>query len=423
MSTAHADSLSALLQYLEPAADGWRAQWHDFDLRSAFQPVLSITHQRIVGYEALLRAHGPEGDPIGPADLFALHRRADAAELDKLARCLHMANFVEQKITSGWLFLNSLPGATPGSVVDRAMVDGMCAHFGFPQERVVIEVLEQRDFSSPDFVDSRPAAGGRRFLVALDDFGAGFSNFDRVWRYRPDIVKLDRSLVVRAAAMPDSAAFIEPLVSILHHAGTMVLAEGIETEHELMVLMQADVDFVQGFWFGQPQASIRDASAATPALVRSMWRRYGAHAQASAQRQSINLGELTRIMLHGAQAFVASGDMLDAAHAVFDKSNALRVAIVNEHGEQRWPSIAGPNAGPPGRLAPLFPDAHSNWSRREYFQRAISAPGRVAVTGPHYSLSDGELCHTAAIAVERDGHIYVLCVDFPHDMELGTRRV
>lgn len=419
MSNAEAPALATALAQLEPRAGGWAAQWHGCALESAFQPVLSITHQRIVGYEGLLRVTDADGEAIGPAELFARAPFDETRQLDELARCLHLANFVEQRIPTGWLFLNSLPRPTRTGWPAQSALDGLCQHFGFPHERVVIEVLEQRaGDEAASFLDDRPPPGSRDFLVALDDFGTGFSNFDRVWRYRPDIVKLDRSLVMRAARGENHVAFIVNLVSILHHAGTMVLAEGVETEAELMVLMRADVDLVQGFWFGQPRASVREASAGAPALANAMWQRYSDYQRSSEQREQVSVGELTQVMLRGARVLTAGGTLEAAAAAIFAHSKALRVFAADASGEQAAPSIAAPGVSPPARLAPLYPDTHSNWSRRDYFRRAIAAPGRVAAGGPHYSLNDGELCYTAAIALDFGGATHVLCADFPPDLSL-----
>ncbi|WP_321936761.1 EAL domain-containing protein [Paraburkholderia sp. J8-2] len=419
-SNAKAAAAASLLAQLQPRAAGWGAQWHarqhGYALDSAFQPVLSITHQRVVGYEALLRVTDESSHPVAPADLFASVEGAEAQQLDELARCLHLANFVAQGVETGWIFLNTLPRSARAADPAQAAIDGLCRHFDFPRERVVIEVLEQRggdEYSS--FVDERPPAGRRDFLVALDDFGAGFSNFDRVWRYRPDIVKLDRSLVTRATRGESHVAFISELVSILHHAGTMVLAEGVETESQLMVLMQADVDLVQGFWFGEPQASIPEAGAAAAALAQSMWRRFADYQRSTEIIEQVNFGALSHTMLCGARVLTGGGTLKAAAEAIFGDggSHAQRVFSADEHGEQHEPSIAMPGVGPPARLAPFYPDTDSNWSRREYFRRALAAPGRVAVMGPHYSLNDGELCYTAAIALDYGGATHVLCADFP----------
>jgi hypothetical protein len=88
------------------------------------------------------------------------------------------------------------------------------------------------------------------------------------------------------------------------------------------------------------------------------------------------------------------------------------VFLTDGQGEQTQPSVTAASVPPPPkRLAPLYSQTRSNWSRRAYFRHALAAPGRVAMMGPHYSLADAQECYTAAIAFERDG-MHVLCVDF-----------
>lgn len=97
---------------------------------------------------------------------------------------------------------------------------------------------------------------------------------------------------------------------------------------------------------------------------------------------------------------------------------ARRVFVTDEVGEQFLPSIGTqPHDRNPvaTRLAPLFPETHSNWSRRPYFQRAIAAPGRVALMGPHFSLTEGRDCYTAAVATLVHERLVVFCVDFVLD--------
>lgn len=407
-------TLTGLLQHMVLEETGWAAPWRTITLRSVFQPVVSITHQRVVGYEALLRAFDPIGHPISPAVLFSGTRStSDARALDRLARCLHVANFMEQRVDSGWLFLNTRPQVFETGWPQRPFIDELSQHFGLPQERVVIEVLEQPADDESAVASMLAASQPRDFLIAIDDFGTGFSNFDRVWRFRPDIVKLDRSLVARAGRRESDNALINHLITMLHQSGTMVLAEGVETEDELMTLMQADVDFVQGFWFGQPKPSIQAANARVPELIDQMWQRFNDYERTHTRYQRPEFEGFTEAVLNGAQIFTATGDLCQAAQPVFRIADARRVFVLNEHGEQTQPSITATDAPLPSpRLAPLFPDTRNNWSRRAYFKHALAAPGRVAMMGPHCSLTDGEDCYTAAVAVPRDGALNVFCVDF-----------
>lgn len=407
-------SLSSLLPHLVRDESGWTATWRALTLHSVFQPVLSVTHQCVVGYEALLRAFDPVGLPVSPEVLFSGTRSAaDARELDRIARCLHVANFMEQRVASGWLFLNTRPQVFETGWPQRTFIDELSAHFGLPQERIVIEVLEQPADDESAVASMLAASQPRDFLIAIDDFGTGFSNFDRVWRFRPDIVKLDRSLVARAGKREGDDSMIGHLIAMLHQSGTLVLAEGVETDEELMILMQADVDFVQGFWLGQPNGSIEAAVASVPAQIESMWGKFADYERAHARHKQLGFEGFAEAVTAAADAYRNTGDLDQAAQKVWHLSEARRVFITDEHGQQTQASVTAASVPLPElRLAPLTSSARSNWSRRAYLKHALAARGRVAMMGPHYSLADGDDCYTAALAFERDGKTHVLCVDF-----------
>ncbi|WP_297355123.1 EAL domain-containing protein [Paraburkholderia sp.] len=414
MPTVEELTLTGLLPHLVRDETGWTATWRALTLHSVFQPVLSITHQRIVGYEALLRAFDPVGLPVTPDVLFSGTRSAsEARELDRICRCLHVANFMEQNVPVGWLFLNTRPQVFETGWPQRAFIDELSAHFGLPQERIVIEVLEQPADDESAVASMLTASQPRDFLIAIDDFGTGFSNFDRVWRFRPDIVKLDRSLVARAGKRQGEESLIGHLIAMLHQSGTLVLAEGVETDDELMILMQADVDFVQGFWLGQPMGSVQAACERVPALIDSMWRKFADYERKYARHQRLGFEGFAEAVLAAAGSFAANGDLAQAAQFVFSIPEARRVFVTDAQGEQTSPSISAPSVPPPPeRLAPLLATTRSNWSRRAYFKHALAAPGRVAMMGPHYSLIDGEDCYTAAVTLEHNGQTTILCVDF-----------
>lgn len=408
-------TLAGILPHLVRDDAGWRIAYQGITLRSAFQPVISITHKRIVGYEALLRATDATGQAIAPDELFArAESLGSALALERLARCVHFANFAEQKVETGWLFVNALPRLFRTGWPYRAFIDELCDHFGLPHARIVMEMIEQPATDETLFERTVETLRERDLLIAIDDFGTGFSNFDRIWSVRPDIVKLDRSLVARIAAPGIDDQFAAHLVSMLHRAGTMVLGEGVESEGELLTLMEADVDFVQGFWLGQPHASVSEAGAAVPALIDSMWQRFRSQTEAAPGRP-VAYANFEETVLVGARVYEATGDLALAAQRAFRMPFVRRVFVVDGHGEQEQPSVALDEHPPPARLAPLFPDTHSNWSRRAYFKGALAAPGRVAVMGPHYSLTEGKDCYTAAVTVEADGQVNVFCVDFVLD--------
>ncbi|AJW97767.1 EAL domain-containing protein [Burkholderia gladioli] len=417
------DHLVSLL--VSDGAGGWTANYRGMRLTSAFQPVLSITHRRIVGYEALVRAQASSDASLEPEALFALaHTRGDAPLLDRMTRCLHAANFAAQDPGHGWLFLNVMPQMLDSGSAQRESIDELCAHFSLPPTRVVLEVIEQPVRDEAALARTIDRIQHRDFLIAIDDFGTGFSNFDRVWQAHPDIVKLDRSLVERAQQPGDARRNIRHLVTMLHQAGALVLAEGIETTHALQVLMDADVDFVQGFLFGQPDASLARAGEGGTRHIDEAWARHAARREARALRNGPCFGELERRLLAAAQAWLANGDLAAAAAPLFELPEIRRLFVTDPQGRQPVPSIARPDAVSPtqaARLAPLFPDTDSNWSRLPVWQRAMQTPGRVIMAGPQHSLTEGRNAWSAALAASAPPGSevkVVLCVEFvsdPHD--------
>ncbi len=418
-------TLEHLVSLLVPdGAGGWTANYRGMRLSSVFQPILSITHRRIVGCEALVRTHAIGDAALEPDALFELaHTRGDAPVLDRMTRCLHAANFAAQAPGQGWLFLNVMPQMLDSGSAQRESIDELCAHFALPPTRVVLEVIEQPVRDEAALARTIDRIQHRDFLIAIDDFGTGFSNFDRVWQARPDIVKLDRSLVERAQQPGDARRNIRHLVTMLHQAGALVLAEGIETDLALQVLMDADVDFVQGFLFGLPHASIAQASEGGMAHIDDAWRVYGERRGRRAAR--LGFDELEGLLLDAAQQYLAHGDLAAAATSLLAEHAVRRVFVTDAGGEQLSPSISRPDTVPPARaarLAPLFPDTHCNWSRLPVWQRAIETPGRVIVTGPHHSLAEGRDAWAAAVAVPEpdNGPVrVVVCAEFAPDDRHG----
>ncbi|AIO52895.1 cyclic diguanylate phosphodiesterase domain protein [Burkholderia mallei NCTC 10247] len=121
-------------------------------------------------------------------------------------------------------------------------------------------------------------------------------------------------------------------------------------------------------------------------------------------------------MLTGAADYAQTRNLRDAAQRLLTSPIVRRVFVAEANGEQVEPSVTIETPDAPSatarRLAPLLPELHCNWSRRAYFQRAIAAPGRVALMGPHFSLTDGRDCYTAAVAIHLGTTLKVFCVDF-----------
>lgn len=387
-------------------------------MASRFQPIFSLAHQRVVGFEALMRATTPEGASWAPLDVLA-EARDDAAlvHLDRLCRAVHLRNYVRQDVGNDWLFLN----VNPRVIAEGGFLEGQFGdelqRVGLSPRRVVIEILETALMDDRLLIEAVRHYRELGCLIAVDDFGAGHSNFDRIARLCPDIVKLDRSIVLQAAGDRGVRALVPGMVSLLHESGSLVVMEGIETEREAMIAMDADADFVQGRYFSPPTPWARVSGSPPFGQMYETFRNTISRGRAG-YRDDI---EPYLDALLAACARVEAGQSLAGACADFlELPLAERCFLLDGDGLQIGTNVDAPgvhNMQDP-RFGPLH-DAHgANWSRRHYFRRAIACPGRVQVTRPYLSVASATPCVTVSIAFSTSGgELRVLCGDVRRDEE------
>ena len=119
--------------------------------------------------------------------------------------------------------------------------------------RLVLELTETHYHDDPikllKFIES---CKDMNMMMAIDDFGVGYSSLEMLLKYPANIVKLDRSLMKKMSDSSDSKVFISTIVSACHNFDKMVCVEGVETEKELNIVTEAGCDSVQGYYFYKP---------------------------------------------------------------------------------------------------------------------------------------------------------------------------
>ena len=88
--------------------------------------------------------------------------------------------------------------------------------------------------------------------LAIDDVGAGFSSLRHIVLTRPDVLKIDRTLVDGVSHDPVLRTLVQSLVDFGHGSSATVVAEGIETGADAAVLLTLGVDYGQGWYYGRP---------------------------------------------------------------------------------------------------------------------------------------------------------------------------
>lgn len=246
---------------LERSGDRTIGRFRHYTLDSAFQPIFSAQDHRLFAHEALLRARTPEGHPVSPEEVFATpDGPEDLVLLDRLCRTVHVLNYVNQAIEGSLLFLNLDPRHVRAVANHGVTFEGILRDSGVPPERIVLELLETASDDHDALERAIQNFRARGFRIAVDDFGRGHANFDRLWGLDPDFVKFDRHVVSQAAADPRLGRVLPHLVEVAKARGARVLFEGIERETELALAREAGADFVQGYLLGRPAADCTPTS-------------------------------------------------------------------------------------------------------------------------------------------------------------------
>ncbi|WP_144113432.1 bifunctional diguanylate cyclase/phosphodiesterase [Paraburkholderia sp. BCC1886] len=387
-------------------AMGTVQRWDRYELTSHFQPLYSLSHQKQVGFEALLRGRLDDGTLVPPAVLFAPKPASDEIALDRLSHAVHLAHARTALPDDAWLFLNILPATfVTAGYADRlaALVNSA----GLAPARVILEILESHGSSVDEM--SRVAALYREhgFLIAVDDFGAGQSNLDRLFRIRPDLVKLDGELI-RATGHGTAQPILPQLVSLLHRAGMLVVVEGVETAEELVLAVRSNVDFAQGYLLGRPAGEI----VAPEPMHRQIDAAFDAIAHGRAHQHTLFETEVEpyRAALQKAVAAMHDGHAEADAFAELARSpRCISCFHLDDSGRQIGQEIPGPAwRREPGSLHVASQPRGGRWDHRPYFRNAVLRPGVAVASHPYLSLTAGRTCVAVTMAVRFAGERRVL---------------
>ncbi len=234
--------------------DGLRQAMSAGQLHVAYQPIVNLFDQRVIGAEALLRWKHPEQGFIPPSDFIPI--------AEKSGLMVPIGQWVMSTACSKVLTLQRKFGiyiAVNVSVrqlvgdLFAGWVEDVLSSTGLSPHALVVEVTESALMD--DIGLARRAferLRSRGVKVAIDDFGTGYSSLARLQRLPVDVIKLDRAFVTdvdkRAPARSMAAAILQVSAAI----GAQIVAEGIETDAEAATLAELGYKIGQGYLFGKP---------------------------------------------------------------------------------------------------------------------------------------------------------------------------
>jgi diguanylate cyclase (GGDEF)-like protein/PAS domain S-box-containing protein len=234
-----------------------------------YQPIVDLATGRTIGAEALARWDDPELGAVSPAEFIPVAEQAGVigalgTHVLRTA-CADAAGWREEMHVSVNLSPSQLEDAELCLTVSRALADA-----GLAPDRLVLEITEsllmQDTACAATHLRQLRAMGVR---VALDDFGTGHSSLAVLRDLPLDVLKIDRSFVVRMQQDDRGARMVDGIVSLAQDLGLVTVAEGVETEDQATLLRGAGCDVAQGWQFGYPiPAAAFRAEATTRGATR-----------------------------------------------------------------------------------------------------------------------------------------------------------
>lgn len=224
------------------------------DVPFAVQPILSRDGS-IFGYEALMRPNSKNLKNIQEV-LTLAKRQAKLPQFERLTWVCAMKWFRdhEAELPAGSrLFVNSIANTS----LAPECLEELIRLYPDLLKRVVLEVTEDEKINSSDMDFKTWAVERTGSMVALDDFGSGYSNEGSLLNLNVNIVKLDMELVQGIDENPDKQELAANLIHYCKARGILVLAEGVERIEELHTMLMLGADLFQGYYLGRPELEIR----------------------------------------------------------------------------------------------------------------------------------------------------------------------
>lgn len=224
----------------------------NYNIVSYFQPILNNQSKEIEKYESLVRLIDENGNIISPFHFLNIAKKGNY--YNKITeRVLENSFKILHKITTELSVNISISDIEKEST--RTVIYALLEEYKQDAHRIVFELLEDEDIKDfnviKSFIHQVKAIGVQ---IAIDDFGAGYSNFERLLEFEPDILKIDGSLIKNIVNDGYNRNIVETIVLFAKKQNIKTIAEYVENETIFNVLKELGVDYSQGYYFGKPEA-------------------------------------------------------------------------------------------------------------------------------------------------------------------------
>jgi len=357
-----------------------------------------------------MRAHDENKEPLSPIFVFDQAKKENLSfELDKYVRTKALETFkpLLEANKELLLFLNFESHLLDSKISFHDFAFGALANdLGIPPSRIVIEIKEYQIEDSERLKQFCDFYKERGFLIALDDFGAGNANFDRISTVRPHIVKVDRSIVFNVHQNFIHKEILKSIANMCFNIGALVLAEGVEAEEEILRSLKLDIDLFQGFWFARPSGSVYDKPLLDEKIAY-IGSKHTQNVKASMQHKEL-LIESAKAYTHTIIEAIKTTHKTDLFDFLreFEIIEAIYCIDANT-GIQEGDTFISADTNE------FFQPARhgDNHALKEYFYITKESKRGNYLSQKYISRASGRMCRTFAQKFSLAGHEKILCLD------------
>ncbi|BCB95306.1 hypothetical protein JZK55_02280 [Dissulfurispira thermophila] len=224
-------------------------------LTTHFQPIFSAKDGSVYGYEALTRIRENKND-INISELFKVAILTDTiSSLDVKCRgnAISLGSLLGINHKGSYLFINVCPEALMDPAHSVGITDELADKYGISKEKIVLEITEESAIHNYKlFNEAVDYYKKRDYKIAIDDFGAGYGGLKMLSVIEPDFVKIDRHFISNIDKATVKFNLVDSIASACHRIGIKVIAEGIEREEELKIVINMGIDLLQGYYLYKP---------------------------------------------------------------------------------------------------------------------------------------------------------------------------
>lgn len=241
------------------------------ELRVYYQPLICLRSQELIGVEALVRWQHPQRGLVPPGEFIPIAEETgligaiDSWVLEQ--SCRQMVAWKSAGAALQFVAVNVSSRLFSRGELDLRVAE-VLRDSGLDPVHLELEVTESAIMDDPDaaltLLERLRALGIR---LAIDDFGTGYSSLARLKRLPVHKLKLDQSFVRGLPHDQDDVAITRAVIALGHSMGLKVLAEGVEQQQQVDLLMQLDCDHAQGYFFGHPQPAEQLTSQWAPSVT------------------------------------------------------------------------------------------------------------------------------------------------------------